>query len=48
MSARLEVKKEQYNGINIEVYYHKDHHMNIDRMIESVKDSVENVYHSII
>lgn len=41
MSARLEVKKEQYNGINIEVYYHKDHYMNVDRMIESVKDSVD-------
>ncbi|NQY35969.1 MAG: ABC transporter permease [Alteromonadaceae bacterium] len=41
MSARLEVKKEQYKGINIEVYYHKDHAMNIDRMIESVRDSID-------
>jgi ABC-2 type transport system permease protein len=41
MSAQLESKKEQYNGINIEIYYHKDHHMNVDRMIESVKDSID-------
>ncbi len=41
ISARLEVKKELYKGINIEVYYHKDHSMNVDRMIESVRDSVD-------
>ncbi len=41
MSARLEAKKEQYKGIDIEVYYHKDHHMNVDRMIESVRDSID-------
>jgi len=41
MSARLEKKSEQYKGIDIEVYYHKDHHMNVDRMIESVRDSID-------
>ena len=41
MSARLASKKEQYKGINIEVYYHEDHHMNVDRMIESVRDSID-------
>lgn len=41
MSAKLERKHEQYQGIDIEVYYHKDHHMNIDRMIESVRDSID-------
>ena len=41
MSARLESKKQQYKGIDIEVYYHKDHAMNIDRMIESVQDSID-------
>ncbi|WP_286234898.1 M1 family aminopeptidase [Thalassotalea sediminis] len=41
MSAKLEAKKEQYKGIDIEIYYHKDHHMNVDRMIESVKDSID-------
>ncbi|WP_286269773.1 M1 family aminopeptidase [Thalassotalea hakodatensis] len=41
MSAKLEAKKEQYKGIDIEIYYHKDHHMNVDRMIESVRDSID-------
>ncbi len=41
MSAKLAVKKEQYKGINIEVYFHKNHDMNVDRMIESVRDSID-------
>ncbi len=41
MSAKLEAKKVHYNGIDIEVYYHKNHAMNVDRMIESVKDSID-------
>ncbi|WP_448569359.1 M1 family aminopeptidase [Thalassotalea ganghwensis] len=41
MSARLASKKEQYKGIDIEVYYHPAHDMNIDRMIESVRDSID-------
>ncbi|WP_042150142.1 MULTISPECIES: M1 family aminopeptidase [unclassified Pseudoalteromonas] len=41
MSAKLAQKKEQYKGINIEVYYHENHHMNVDRMIESVRDSID-------
>jgi len=41
MSAKLSAKKESYKGINIEIYYHEDHHMNVDRMIESVKDSID-------
>ena len=41
MSAELASTKEQYKGIDIEVYYHKNHDMNIDRMIESVRDSID-------
>lgn len=41
MSSKLLAKKEQYKGIDIEIYYHHSHEMNIDRMIESVKDSVD-------
>jgi len=41
MSAQLANKKEQYKGIDIEVYYHETHEMNVDRMIESVKDSID-------
>ncbi|RHW75137.1 M1 family aminopeptidase [Colwellia sp. RSH04] len=41
MSAKLAAKKEQYKGIDIEVYYHEKHGMNVDRMIESVRDSID-------
>lgn len=41
MSAKLMSKTEQYKGINIEVYYHENHDMNVDRMIESVRDSID-------
>ncbi len=41
MSADLSAKKVKHNGIDIEVYYHHSHSMNVDRMIESVKDSID-------
>lgn len=41
VSGRFEVKKEQYKGINIEVYYHPDHPWNVERMVESVRDSID-------
>jgi len=41
ISARLASKKQTYKGIDIEVYYHQDHVMNVDRMIESVQDSID-------
>ncbi|MEP1552153.1 MAG: M1 family aminopeptidase [Paraglaciecola sp.] len=46
MSAKLESKKVEHKGINIEVYYHKDHHWNIDRMIESSQDSLDYFQHA--
>ncbi|KXI27810.1 ABC transporter permease/M1 family aminopeptidase [Paraglaciecola hydrolytica] len=41
MSAKLESKKEVYKGIDLEVYYHASHAWNIDRMLESAKDSID-------
>lgn len=41
LSAELESKKVEHNGVNVEVYYHKDHAWNVDRMIESVQDSID-------
>lgn len=41
LSARLESKKITHNGVNVEVYYHQDHAWNVDRMIESVTDSID-------
>ncbi|MDF2447820.1 MAG: hypothetical protein K0R26_324 [Bacteroidota bacterium] len=40
LSARYEVKRDKYKNINIEVYYHKGHEYNLDRMINSVKKSL--------
>ena len=41
MSAELKVKTQMYKGVEIAVFYHKDHAWNIDRMIESTKDSLD-------
>ncbi len=41
LSAELESKKVEHNGVNVEVYYHKNHAWNVDRMIESVQDSID-------
>jgi ABC-2 type transport system permease protein len=40
-SAKYEVKKDKWNDINIEVYYHKGHEYNLDRMISGVKKSLD-------
>ncbi|MFZ5843797.1 MAG: ABC transporter permease/M1 family aminopeptidase [Pseudomonadota bacterium] len=41
LSARWEVKRDSWNGLPIEVYYDKKHPYNVDRMISSVKDSLD-------
>lgn len=41
MSAKLEVKKEMHNGVEIAVYYHWEHFWNVQRMIDSSKDSLD-------
>ncbi len=41
LSARWEVKKGDWKGIPIEIYYDKKHTYNIDRMIESTKKSLD-------
>lgn len=40
-SGVYQVAKDNYKDIAIEVYYHKDHHYNVDRMIESIKASLD-------
>jgi ABC-2 type transport system permease protein len=32
LSARYEISRRKFNGIDIEVYYHKDHAFNVERM----------------
>ena len=36
-SARYEVKREMWEGKSLEIYYHKDHNYNIDRMMKGLK-----------
>jgi len=40
-SGRLEVKKDEHLGVAIELYYHPTHDWNLDRMIDSTKDSLD-------
>ncbi|MCF6347421.1 MAG: hypothetical protein L3J20_03875 [Flavobacteriaceae bacterium] len=40
-SAKYEVKKEQWNGISLEIYYHKGHDYNLDRMMKGMKASLD-------
>lgn len=39
-SARYEVKKELWKGISLEIYYHKGHEYNLDRMLKGMKASL--------
>ena len=41
LSARYEVRRDRWNDVDIEIYYHPGHEYNLDRMVESIKDSLE-------
>lgn len=41
VSGRYEVKKEQYKGIDLAVYYHKGHDWNVPTMFRSLKDALD-------
>ncbi len=38
VSARYEVIKEEWNGINLEVYHHSTHTYNVDKLMEGMKN----------
>ncbi len=40
-SGRYEVEKENYKGISLEIYYHKPHTFNLDRMMKGMKASLD-------
>ena len=40
ISARYEVLKESWNGVDVEIYYHPAHGYNVDRMSEAVQASL--------
>lgn len=41
LSARWEVKRDRWNGIDIEIYHHPAHHWNVERMVEASKKSFD-------
>lgn len=41
LSADYAIKESQWNDVAIRIYYHPDHAMNIDRMLQSVETSLE-------
>ncbi len=40
VSARYEVKRDKWNDVDLEVYHHKGHEYNIDKMIHGMKDAL--------
>lgn len=40
-SARYAVRKAAYNNLNIEIYYHPEHHQNIDHLLTVAEDTLE-------
>ncbi|MFN7963103.1 MAG: M1 family aminopeptidase [Thermoanaerobaculia bacterium] len=40
LSAKWAVRKDSWQGVAIEVYYHPDHAWNVDRMVDGVKKSL--------
>ncbi len=41
LSARYEVVRDEWNGVAIEIYHHAPHTYNVDRMINSIKKSLD-------
>jgi len=41
LSAEYEIRKDKWKDVNIEIYYQKGHEYNLDRMISSIKKSLE-------
>lgn len=40
LSARYEVRRDKWQDIDLEIYYHKGHHYNIDSMMRGLKESL--------
>ena len=40
LSAKYEVKREKWNDVDLEVYYHPGHDYNVDRMMKSMRASL--------
>ena len=46
LSARYEVRREEWNGITLEVYYDRDHPWNVPRMMNALKKSLDYYTHN--
>lgn len=40
VSARYAVKRDKWNDVNLEIYYHPGHEYNLDRMMQGMKDAL--------
>tara|TARA_B100001094_G_scaffold188813_1_gene183067 strand:- start:5726 stop:9379 length:3654 start_codon:yes stop_codon:yes gene_type:complete len=40
-SAKYEIKKDKWNDVNLEIYYHKGHEYNLDRMMKGMKAALD-------
>ena len=40
-SAKYEIKKDKWNDVNLEIYYHKGHEYNLDRMMRGMKAALD-------
>ena len=40
MSARYEITRDKWNDVDVEIYYHKPHNINVPRMINSIKKTL--------
>lgn len=41
LSARYEVRRDEWNGVKLEIYFHPTHTWNVDRMMLGMKDALE-------
>jgi ABC-2 type transport system permease protein len=41
LSGRYEVAREQWNGVDLEVFYHEEHAVNVPRMLESMHATLD-------
>jgi ABC-2 type transport system permease protein len=41
ISARYEVKRDKWNDVNLEIYYHAGHEYNLDKMMDGMKDALD-------
>lgn len=41
LSARYEIRRDKWKDVNIEIYHHKGHEYNLDRMVKAVKMSLD-------